>query len=241
MVFSYSFISEPVSVFTNLFLDHKSADPIRHVFSILMEQSQDIVTDCGGLQRNTCGLLIMWLLLVFLVGNAYKGVLFTLLTTVSFPAVPKTLEQVVRSDFSVVSTHKLKLANGSIVCNPKFQINALVENMDEGKLNISNLDLYIMLNESIVFLSDHQLQLKIFVAIEKIGMVRGLNGKYTVSPKNLIILDPEIKMEGVKELYSLLTNNKKLILGQKLDLLPGRLQWLFRRNALVRLASPILL
>ena len=43
-----------------------------HVFSILMEQSQDIVTDCRSLQKKTCGLLAIWLLLVFLVGNAYE-------------------------------------------------------------------------------------------------------------------------------------------------------------------------
>jgi len=83
-----------------------------HIISVLLEQSQSIVTKCSRFRKQTYGLLISWLLLVFLVGNAYKGVLFSLLTTLSVPVVPKTLQEKVQSDYLLVTTTALLVAKG---------------------------------------------------------------------------------------------------------------------------------
>jgi len=66
-----------------------------HVLSILLEQSQNIATKFKRLEKQASVLLVCWLFLTFLVGNAYKGVLFTLLTKPSVPLVPQTLQQVI--------------------------------------------------------------------------------------------------------------------------------------------------
>ena len=210
-----------------------------HVFSILMEQSQDIVTECGVLQRKTCGLLVCWMLLVFLVGNAYKGVLFTILTTLSFPAVPKTLQEVTESDSFVIST--AIVSQNGIGSEAKYEIGNIVEEASQGRLNISNVDLYKKLNNLIVFLGNDVDISSLFVAMEKGDKLKGQDGNYTAIPKNLIIFDRDVTIDLFKELNSLFTTNTMLVLGQKIDLIWLRAQWLFRRNAIARLASPILI
>jgi len=77
-----------------------------HILSVLLEQSQDIVTNCKKLNKDASFLIISWLLLTFLVANAYKGVLFTILTTPFFQGVPQTTQEVLQSNYSVWTTDR---------------------------------------------------------------------------------------------------------------------------------------
>jgi len=212
-----------------------------HVISILMEQSQEIVTRCGGLRKGTCGLLVCWIFLVFFIGNAYKGVLFTLLTTLSFPAVPKTLQEVVRSDFFVMSTQILKSKDGDIVSMAKNEIGNILKEVDQNRLNISDVDLYKKVYESIVFLGQSGHPSKLFVAMKKGDKLRRQDGKYTAIPEKLIMFDPENVVEYFKELNLIFTTNTMLISGQKINLVWLRKLWMFRRNVISKLALPILM
>jgi len=60
---------------------------------------------------------------VFLVGNAYKGILFSLLTTLSVPVVPKTFQEIVQSDYLLVTTTALLVGKG----DKKIQVSAAKE------------------------------------------------------------------------------------------------------------------
>jgi len=83
-----------------------------HILSIVLEQIQSVVTNCNSFRKQTYGLLISWLLLVILVGNAYNGVLFSLLTTLFVPVVPNTLQEIVQSDYLLVTTTAPLVAKG---------------------------------------------------------------------------------------------------------------------------------
>ena len=75
------------------------------ILSILLEQSQNIVTRCKSLHKEASILLVFWLLLTFLVGNAYKGVLFIFFTTSSFQVVPQTLQEFHNLNYSIWTTN----------------------------------------------------------------------------------------------------------------------------------------
>ena len=53
------------------------------------------------------------MMLSFLVANAYKGVLFFFLTTLSVPTVPNTLEEVVQSE----KNYLIVTINGILIPN----------------------------------------------------------------------------------------------------------------------------
>jgi len=209
------------------------------VFSVLMEQSQSIVRECGRMSKQTCGLLVCWMLLVFLVANAYKGVLFTLLTTLWFPTVPKSLQEVVESDYFVLSDGKIN--NGSVVSAAKYEIDNIVEEVEQGRLNISNVEFYKNLKKSIVFFGKDVDPPTLFSAIQKGEKLKRKDGNFTAIPEKIIIFDRESTLELFKELNAIFTSNTMLVLGQQIDLLWLRRQWMFRRNAIARLASPILI
>jgi len=211
-----------------------------HVLSIVMEQSQNIVTNCGNLQKQNCILLVCFMLLAFISANAYKGVIFTILTALWYPMVPKTLEEVVKSDFFKQSiTSYYTTPEGTFGSVAKYDIDNFLEEVEQSRLNISNMDLYKNLKESIVYLGYNYSPSLIFLSMEKGQELKGQNGNYTVVPKTFIIFDKEVQVQLFKELVSMFTISSKLVLGQKINLRPLGRQWVLRRNAVARLASPI--
>ena len=201
-----------------------------HVLSILLEQSQDITTEFKRLGKQASVLLIGWLLLTFLVGNAYKGVLFTLLTTPSVPVVPQTLKQVVQSNYSAVTTETTML----------YTLDLFLRNTEQdytARYNISSaVNLYRKLwdKTTLIFtLTSH-----LFVDMKTSGVIQGLVQNHSI-PKEMIIVDPEKNMNFLKELNTVFTKNV-VILGEKLNLLSERKQWCFRRNGFLTLILPIL-
>lgn len=129
-----------------------------HVISILLEQSQNIVivTDCQRFRKQTYLVLTAWLLLSFLVSNAYKGVLFSLLTTPSLPQVPETLTEVVSSDlFAITASGLTTKINGKKVrvSRTKRYIDDLIAEVEAGKLVIEDADAYRELKDKVVYLN----------------------------------------------------------------------------------------
>jgi len=213
-----------------------------HVVSVLLEQSQDIVTHCKFLRKQTCLLLISLMLLTFLVGNAYKGVLYTILTTPSIPSVPKTLQQVIDSNISVVSTrgvlYKTRDWGYFMESDIRKHVHALLSNADK-KLGNSTLYLYEKLNErtSLTLVNISNLFISMKTGVEVEGLFKE-HKNHTIR-ENIFILNPEDDLRLVKELYRIFTTNV-FVLGDKLNLLSEQKQWAIRRNNFLTSFLPIL-
>jgi len=177
-------------------------------------------------------LLISWLLLVFLVGNAYKGVLFSLLTTLSVPVVPETLQEVVQSDYLVLTTSALLISKGDKtfkVSAAQMRIDSILEEVNAGKLNISNSNMYQKLNKILAFLYPADAS-DMFVAMEADFELKSETKNYTI-PKKIVILDTENIVKVFEELNTIFTKNL-LVLGETLNLFSTRNQWIFSRKCI---------
>ena len=210
------------------------------MLSILMEQSQTIVTKSENLEKPTCILLVVLMLLVFILGNAYKGVIFTILTTLSFPVVPKTLGEVVDSDFFKFSISSCRTPEGTWTSMAKYDIDKFLEG-EQGRLSISNMDLFKSLKRVHSVFRQKNDPPSIFLSMENGDELTRLAENSTVIPGSLIIFDVEHQVEPFKELITVITTNARMVLGQKINLSRLVRLWLLRRNAVARLTSPILI
>ena len=184
-----------------------------HVLSVLLEQSQDIDPNCKFFKKKTCLVLMSWMLLTFLVGNAYKGVLFTILTTPKNSAIPPTLQDAVFSNISVVSTHRED--NGFLAhFFAESETQKLLKTLHSrpmGDFENSTLNLYEKLKERTSYTFTTISNLFILMKV-------GFEEQETYEKQKFLILNPEKDMEHLKELNRLLTKNA-LVLGEKLNLL----------------------
>lgn len=196
------------------------------------------MTKPGSFRKQTYGLLISWMLLAFLVGNAYKGVLFSFLTTLSVPVVPKTLQEVVQSDYLVLTTKTIVVANEferDEISGAKLFIDLIMKEAKAGKLKIRNSNLYQQLNDTLIYLKSVE-AFDLFIAMETGVELKGEIKSYKI-PKKIIIFDSGSIVKLFGELNTIFTNNL-LIFGETLDLFSVRNQWVVRRNALYRLILP---
>jgi len=197
-----------------------------HVLSILLEQSQEIVTNRKKLNQKASGLIILWLLLTFLVANAYKGVLFTILTTQSFQVVPRTIQEVIESNCSVWTTnpdlHRF---------SKRFYISRNITTRDNEELKQ-----YQKLNQKIELIES--LYSNLFVAMETGFELKARYRNHSV-PGKVMILNPEEDVRLVKEFYSLFSPNE-FVLGETVNFLTARHQWIIRRNQFLSSILPIL-
>jgi len=203
-----------------------------HVLSVLLEQSQDIVTNCKRLNKEASFLIILWLLLTFLVANAYKGVLFTILTTPSFQIVPQTVQEILQSNYSVW-TFNAELHRFS----KRFDMDRIITIKDDQKY-----EKYQKLNTKIELIKSTPLNVninsKLFVAMETRVELEGLSSNYTI-PEKLMILDLEEKVELLKEFHSFFSHND-FALGETFNFVTARNQWIIRRNEFLSSFLPIL-
>jgi len=203
------------------------------------------VTNYKLLTKQTCLLLISWFLLTFLVGNAYKGVLFTLLTKPSVPVVLNTLQQVIDSNISVVSTHGI--VADSFVRYPTFSAESEVQRIlktlpnqaDAALVNNYTLNSYKKLkdrtNLALVNISNLFISMKTGNEVQA-SHLRSKN--HTISEK-VMILNPEDDVKLLKQLYRIFATNI-VVLGDKLSLLTEQKQLTVRRNSFLTSFLPIL-
>jgi len=210
-----------------------------HIISILLEQSQSFVTKYRSHRTQTGGILISWMFLVFITGNAYKGVIFSFLTAISVPVVPDTLEQVMQSDYLLVTMSKLGIMKGDKIIEKstaKDNIESIMEEVGAGKLKISNSNLYQQFNETLIFLNPATVS-GIFLVKETKGVVWG-ETKYISIPIEVVFFDSDDIVKLFQELNAIFTKNV-VVLGETLHFFSTRSQWIFKRNAFLRLILPI--
>jgi len=210
-----------------------------HIISILLEQSQSVVTKYRSHRTQTGGLLISWMLLVFITGNGYKGVMFSFLTALSIPVVPDTLEEVMESDYLLITMSKrAKYQEDEIIeiSTAKANIESILKEVDAGKLKISNSNLYKQFNKTLVFLNPATVS-GIFLVMETKGVVWG-ETKYISIPRKVIFFDSDDIVKLFQELNAIFTKNV-VVLGETLHFFSTRSQWIFKRNAFLRLILPI--
>jgi len=171
-------------------------------------------------------LIVSWLLLTFVVANTYKGVLFTILTTPSFPKVPQTLHEVLQSNYSVWTTNR-----DLHRFFKRFDIERKLTTTDDERLNK-----YRKLNEMLELIICTPS--KLFVAMNTRNELKGLYRNHSISEK-LMILDPEEDVRLLKEFYSLFSQDN-FVLGDTLNFFTERYQWIIRRNAFLSSFLPIL-
>jgi len=188
-----------------------------HVLSVLLEQSQNIVTNQKKLDRKASCLIILCLLLTFLIANAYKGVLFTILTTPSFHLIPKTTQAVLQSNYTVRTTN-VGIHMERIVTTIKGE-----RKYQKPSKRIEQIG-YEILN--------------LFVALETGNELVGWFSNYTI-PEKLMILELEEDIRKLNELHSLFSGNN-FVLGKTLNVLSKRNQWIIRRNGFLLSFLPII-
>ena len=183
------------------------------MLSILLEQSQDIAAEFKRLGKQASVLLVCWLFLTFLVGNAYKGVLFTLLTSPSVPFVPRTLQQMIQSNYSVVTTQGEML----------FTLHLFIKNAKQAPVTRINISSALNLYRKLWNRTD-----LVFTTTSKLFVDTKFLNKNSVS-KDLMVLNPEKNMILLKDLNTLFTQNI-VAFGEKLNFFSDRKLWVFRRN-----------
>jgi len=215
-----------------------------HILSILLEQSQDCVTKCHKFSTSTYYLLISWLLATFLVGNAYKGVLFSFLTTPSLPQVPRNLQELAESQYLIatISGQAEFTATGEpegVQSTAKLHIEQIVSDVERGQLQIKDSEKdYEKLRNMMIFFNPSIDESDLFTSIFMHVELSTGSKNYSV-PKNLIFFDKDEQVKNFEELISIFSKNV-LILGPTFDLFATRDQWLFQRNVFLRLALPFM-
>jgi len=201
------------------------------VFSILIEQSQDAVTKCKSKRVETLGLLVAWLLLSFIVTNAYKGVLFTILAMVELPAEPKTLQELVEAkDYNVITISAFS-GGGLITSSVKQHLRKIFAKSDV--LQLRDQVLYEQLYPRIILMPLNPVPLFSKITLQK----EYHNVSLSV---NFVILDKVHSVESIRQLFSMFYSNRTIVTGQKFELFSTRRQWLSKRKHFFKLMYPYL-
>jgi len=213
-----------------------------HLISIMLEQSQSIVTKGKCFRKKIFFLILPWMLLSFLLGNTYKGVMFSFLTTPSIQKVPETLNEVVDSNLLIATlTYISDNIDGKTVKSAiaKIRVDSILENIKAGAIIQQNEDIYQKFKDSMLFVWKPVAHF--FIAKETRAEMpsekQGIIKNRTV-PENFIIFDQEIFVNLFSELITIFTDDI-FILGQSLDLFSQTEQLVLPRNAFLRLMSPI--
>jgi len=179
------------------------------------------------------------MLLTFLIRNAYKRVLCSLLTSGSIPVVQDDLQEVIKSKYLVITASALdefkenqRIAESAA----KVYVLMIVEAVEEGK-NISHVNWYRQLNTTMVFMYPAYAS-ELFVSPMTKRELQSEKGNFSI-PQKVILINPEKQVRVFAELNTIFTRNVS-VLSETLDLFSTRNQWVFRRNAFLRLVSPLL-
>ena len=210
-----------------------------HLISILLEQSQSIVTKSQHFRKHMFFLILPWMLLSFLIGNAYKGVLFSFLTTPSVQKVPETLHEAVNSRMMIATLARIASINGAAYSLAKDRVDSILENIRAGAITGQDENTYQKFRDKMLFVQNSVVDM--FIAIETgaeiYSEVKEESGNHTIS-RDLMIFDKEETVSLLSELTTLFTN-KILTPGRSLDLFSNTELWILRRNAFLRLMIPI--
>ena len=214
-----------------------------HVVSILLEQSQPLITHPNHrkILKQTYWLLTAWFLLTFLVGNAYKGVLFSLLTLSNLPPVAESLTALVSSGIYIGTMRKFsKYTTDSKGIETRVFIPTVhyhVGNLVKTSMEVPDLESYLRLNSSLnSFVTDVSHR---FVAKATHSEIEGFGKNHTL-PEEFALVDTETLLNQFTELNNMLSQNFVVILGPTLNLFAVRYQWIIQRNSMLRLMLPFL-
>lgn len=209
------------------------------VLSTLLDQSDDRAGKCKNLSKRTGALLMMWMFIALLISNAYKGVLFSFLTTPAAPIVPMNLKEMVNSKY-FLATISAQGKVGNVTSTAKGYINQIIEDLKNG-IGTSSLPDYEALRSKMIFfdpiLDVSSLFVPSFTQVDNI-LPAGVSPNHSV-PAELIFFDGREKVKLFGEVSSLFSSNV-FIMGDTFDLFTSRDQWVFERNTFLRLVFPYL-
>ena len=209
-----------------LYLQTKCAQNVNefHLFAILVEQDQST-----AIRSQVANMVLMlYSIFAFLVSTAYREYLFTIMTTVNNPETPQNLQELVQNSqnfkiFTLTKAIHYKIGidwkSESMV---KLKIGEILNESYAGHLNLENLELYEKLQDSVSYFPESYYEL----------------GKYTTF-SSAILIDFEWDLERFSEQSKIMSNNFATW-GPKLSFFTARMQWVFERNAILRLTKPFL-
>ena len=127
-------------------------------------------------KRPVYWLCVSWYLLATILSNAYKGKVFEITCSPTFPLAPQTIDQIPDSGFPIISS--LDFVD--------FQLNTwqsavgkaighLINDSRDGILRINNLESYVRIKENLIWC--HLPRIQFMVNLLKRGIARNTNGK----------------------------------------------------------------
>ena len=156
-------------------------------------------------------LSMSWFLLSIVLGNSYKGKVFEIISSPTYPFAPKTVDQIPDSGFPIISTD-IYIDESEV----RMHIGNLMNDSRDGILNVSNLENYVWIKRNLIYSVSTAVALENMI---KKGTVIDKNSNATVSiGSQFLVIDPERCVQLLDKLVHLVTKEKIFKMGDRLPL-----------------------
>jgi len=204
---------------------------VLYVFSILVEQGQDVAGERTNFGSNMLAVLIIWLLITIVISNGYKGVLFTLLTMSKIPWTPTSVQELVESKIFLTTVTGIGNPQGGAYSLAIDELTHIIQEEEAVGLDTNRTNMLLKLRDSVQFIDSGRTK-DLFVAIGRNYISENLT--VIPIPSEFTLLDYDYRISFFSDLIGIYTD-KLVILGDHIPMLTMWITWYVERTAFIRL------
>jgi len=172
---------------------------------------------------------IYWLsmscfILAIVLSNAYKGKVFEMISSPTFPFAPKTVNQIPNSGFTIISTLGFGNNHDGWESAVGMHIGNLMNDSRDGILCVNNLDSYVYIKENLIWSSTAP-RLPVLVNLIKNGTVKNGNDTAINVRSQFVFIDLDMFVWLLEKLIYLGTQEKIFKMGDGLPFFTTRKFW----------------
>jgi len=171
------------------------------------------------LKKRIYWLSMSWFLLSIVLANSYKGKVFEMISSPTYPFAPKTVDEIPDSGFPIISTH-IFMGESAV----GMHIENLMNDSRDGILNVSSLENYVWIKRNLIW--SKYIPERIFENVIKKGSIRNNNNVTVNTDSQFLIIDLDKFVQIVDKLVHLVTKDEKIFkMGDRLRLFRTRKFW----------------
>jgi len=183
-------------------------------------------------------IMVIWLWTAFLLGNAYKGTLFSFLTNHIPPVIPVTIQELTSSPYRLFTTSFVIEIVENDTKSTSVLTDAILRDLMTGVPGIDFPNHYHDLNRSVIFLCAPLPRL--VAAVPSGSQVHSSAGLIAI-PKSFAIINSETDLNHFISLIRRTIPNKIIFTGGSIDTkFTTRVPWIVMRNFFKSIMSPLL-
>lgn len=161
---------------------------------------------------------LLWILIIVVLGNGYKGTLYSFLTTESPPSWPKSLSQLVASKYCVLTTEEKRLYHwGKLRYISSYVRSEFLEPLMHGIPGVDFPDEYSKLNETLRFYIRGETDITSKIIQQNPSLIKDPNCPYKVG-KDKCTKFAILQSDPIRDSISLLYLMKELVMSERVVL-----------------------